>query len=233
MRIAVIPARGGSKRIPRKNIRDFAGKPIIAWPIEVAIESKLFDDVIVSTDDAEIAEVARRAGASVPFVRPNELADDYADTKSVVRHAISELKLGDQPEVQICCIYPTSVFVDSALLKEGQTKLFGSRADFVFSITAIESTVYRSFYKTADDGVQMLFPENFEKRTQDLPSLYCDAAQFYWATVKTWQSDEPIFGPNSIGVFIDPSRVQDIDRELHWLAAEQIFLNQARTANSN
>ena len=117
MRVAVIPARGGSKRIPRKNIRPFAGKPIIAWPIKAALSSGLFDQVVVSTDDAEIAEVARDAGASVPFMRPKNLSDDYADTKSVVRHAISELKLETEPEVQVCCIYPTSVFADSQLLK--------------------------------------------------------------------------------------------------------------------
>ena len=113
MRFAVIPARGGSKRIPRKNIRPFAGKPIIAWPIKAALSSGLFDQVVVSTDDAEIAEVARDAGASVPFMRPKNLSDDYADTKSVVRHAISELKLETEPEVQVCCIYPPSVFVDA------------------------------------------------------------------------------------------------------------------------
>ena len=223
MRIAVIPARGGSKRIPRKNIRPFAGQPIIVWPIKAALESGLFDKVIVSTDDAEIAEVAREAGASVPFMRPENLSDDYADTKSVVRHAISELKLETEPEVQVCCIYPTSVFVDTQLLSEGLEKLKGGNARFVLSITSVDSSVYRSFSKTADDRITMLFPENYAKRTQDLPNLYYDAAQFYWATVSAWQSDLQIFGPDSIGVFLDPSRVQDIDNEPQWLAAERKF----------
>ena len=223
MRIAVIPARGGSKRIPRKNIRPFAGQPIIVWPIKAALESGLFDKVIVSTDDTEIAEVARAAGASVPFMRPENLSDDYADTKSVVRHAISELKLETEPEVQVCCIYPTSVFVDTQLLSEGLEKLKGGNARFVLSITSVDSSVYRSFSKTADDRITMLFPENYAKRTQDLPNLYCDAAQFYWATVSAWQSDLQIFGPDSIGVFLDPSRVQDIDNESQWITAEQIF----------
>ena len=223
MRIAIIPARGGSKRIPRKNIRPFAGKPIIVWPIKVALSSGLFDKVVVSTDDAEIAEIARRAGASVPFVRPNELADDYADTKSVVRHAISALKLDNDPESQVCCIYPTSVFVDTQLLSEGLEKLKGGNARFALSITSVDSSLYRSFSKTADGRITMLFPENYAKRTQDLPDLYCDAAQFYWATVGAWQSDLNIFGADSIGVFIDPSRVQDIDNESQWLTAEQIF----------
>ena len=221
MRIAVIPARGGSKRVPRKNIRTFAGQPIIVWPIKAALSSGLFDQVVVSTDDAEIAEVARAAGASVPFMRPENLSDDYVDTKSVIRHAISELKL--KTEVQVCCIYPTSVFADAQLLKDGLEKLNEGKCSFVFSITSVDPSVYRSFTKATDDHITMLFPENYAKRTQDLPSLYCDAAQFYWATVGGWQSDLDIFGADSIGVFIDPSRVQDIDTESQWLAAERIF----------
>ena len=223
MRVAVIPARGGSKRIPRKNIRPFAGKPIIAWPIKAALSSGLFDQVVVSTDDAEIAEVARGAGALVPFMRPGNLSDDYADTKSVVRHAISELKLETEPEVQVCCIYPTSVFADARLLNEGLEKLIRNNCKFVLSITSVDPSVYRSFTKAADDRITMLFPDNYAKRTQDLPGLYCDAAQFYWATVAAWQSDLNIFGADSIGVFLDPSRVQDIDNEPQWLAAERIF----------
>lgn len=223
MRVAVIPARGGSKRIPRKNIRPFAGKPIIAWPIRAALSSGLFDQVVVSTDDAEIAEVARGAGALVPFVRPKNLSDDYADTKSVIRHTISELKLENEPEAQVCCIYPTSVFANAQILNEGLEKLISSKCKFVLSITSVDPGVYRAFAKTAEDRITMLFPDNYAKRTQDLPSLYCDAAQFYWATVASWQSDLNIFGADSIGVFIDPSRVQDIDSEPEWLAAEQIF----------
>ena len=221
MRIAVIPARGGSKRVPRKNIRTFAGQPIIVWPIKAALSSGLFDQVVVSTDDAEIAEVARMAGALVPFMRPENLSDDFVDTKSVIRHAISELKL--KTEVQVCCIYPTSVFADAQLLKDGLEKLNEGKCSFVFSITSVDPSVYRSFTKATDDHITMLFPENYAKRTQDLPSLYCDAAQFYWATVGVWQSDLNIYGADSIGVFIDPSRVQDIDTESQWLAAERIF----------
>ena len=223
MRVAVIPARGGSKRILRKNIRVFAGQPIIVWPIKAALSSGLFDQVVVSTDDAEIAEVARAAGALVPFMRPKNLSDDFADTKSVVCHAISALKLDNHRDLQVCCIYPTSVFVDAHLLNEGLEKLRGGNARFVLSITSVDSSVYRSFNKNEDDQITMLFPENYAKRTQDLPNLYCDAAQFYWATVSAWQSDLQIFGPDSIGVFLDPSRVQDIDNEPQWLAAERKF----------
>ena len=223
MRVAVIPARGGSKRIPRKNIRTFVGQPIIVWPIKAALSSGLFDKVVVSTDDAEIAEVARDAGASVPFMRPENLSDDFADTKSVVRHAISELKLETEPEVQVCCIYPTSVFADSQLLNEGLEKLISSNCKFVLSMTSVDPSAYRAFTRTAEGRITMLFPNNYAKRTQDLPSLYCDAAQFYWATVGAWQSDLNIFGADSIGVFLDPSRVQDIDNESQWITAEQIF----------
>ena len=229
MRIAVIPARGGSKRVPRKNIRTFAGQPVIVWPIKAALSSGLFDQVVVSTDDAEIAEVARMAGASVPFIRPENLSDDYVDTKSVIRHAISELKLKTEPGVQVCCIYPTSVFADAQLLKDGLEKLNESKCSFVFSITSVDPSVYRSFTKAADDHITMLFPDNYAKRTQDLPSLYCDAAQFYWATVGAWQSDLSIFGADSIGVFLDPSRVQDIDTESQWLAAERIFQERSKS----
>ena len=223
MRVAVIPARGGSKRIPRKNIRPFAGQPIIVWPIKAALSSGLFDKVVVSTDDSEIAEVARGAGALVPFMRPRNLSDDYADTKSVICHAISELKLEIEPEVQVCCIYPTSVFANAQILNEGLEKLTSNNCKFVLSITSVNPSVYRSFTKAADGRITMLFPDNYAKRTQDLPSLYCDAAQFYWATVAAWKSDFDIFGADSIGVFMDPSRVQDIDNEPEWLAAEQIF----------
>ena len=223
MRVAVIPARGGSKRIPRKNIRTFVGQPIIVWPIKTALSGGLFDKVVVSTDDAEIAEVARAAGALVPFMRPENLSDDYAETKSVVCHAISELKLETEIKAQVCCIYPTSVFADAQLLNEGLEKLISSNCKFVLSMTSVDPSVYRAFTKAADDRISMLFPENYTKRTQDLPSLYCDAAQFYWATVGAWQSDLNIFGAESIGVFLDPSRVQDIDNEPQWLAAEQKF----------
>jgi pseudaminic acid cytidylyltransferase len=226
MRIAIIPARGGSKRIQRKNIRTFAGRPIIEWPITAAHDSGLFDKIIVSTDDEEIAEVGRRAGATVPFMRPQHLADDFTDTKAVIQHSIAELKLGGAPEVQVCCFYPTSAFVDAQMIKDGQNRLISEDVDFVLSITAINSIVYRSFTTTNSGKIRMLFPENYPKRTQDLPQLFCDAAQFYWARVRTWQSKSNMLGPNSVGVFMDSSRVQDIDTEEDWVIAEKIFLRQ-------
>jgi N-acylneuraminate cytidylyltransferase len=222
--VAIIPARGGSKRIPRKNIREFAGKPIIAWPIGTALASGLFDKVIVSTDDVKIAEVARRVGALIPFIRPEQLSDDFADTKDVVRHAISALKLENDADVQVCCIYPTSVFVTPKYLEDGLNLLSHERCSFVLSITRVDPTVLRSFTQDTYGKLKMVFPENFNRRTQDLPELYCDAAQFYWGSVSTWQSDEPIFSENSRGVFFDSGRVQDIDTEQQWLSAEAKFL---------
>lgn len=223
MRIAVIPARGGSKRIPRKNIREFAGKPIIAWPIEAALESKLFDNVIVSTDDDEIADVSLSFGATVPFVRPSNLADDFSDTKAVVRHAISELGLERDFASQICCVYPTSVFVTPEYLAHGFRLLNTKKCYFTLSITGIDARVLRSFTQDNAGRLKMVFPENYNKRTQDLSPLYCDAAQFYWGSVSAWQSDEPIFSENSVGVFIESSRVADIDTEFDWVSAEKIF----------
>ena len=223
MRVAVIPARGGSKRIPRKNIREFAGKPIIAWPISVALDSGLFDKVIVSTDDDEIAEVARRVGASIPFVRPEQLSDDFADTKAVVRHAISELALERSFTSQICCIYPTSVFVTPECLADGLNLLNHERCSFALSITEVDPTVLRSFTQDAEGKLKMVFPENFNRRTQDLPALYRDAAQFYWGSVSAWFGDEHIFGENARGVFFDSSKVIDIDTEIDWRSAEAIF----------
>jgi len=223
MKIAVIPARGGSKRIQKKNIREFAGKPIIAWPISVALESGLFDQVVVSTDDTEIAEVARRAGAFIPFVRPEQLSDDFADTRAVVRHAISELALERDITSQICCIYPTSVFATPEYLAEGLNLLNHERCSFALSITGVDPTVLRSFTQDADGKLKMVFPENLNRRTQDLPVLYRDAAQFYWGSVSAWCGDDDIFGENARGVFFDSSRVSDIDTDFDWRTAEAIF----------
>ena len=228
MRIAVIPARGGSKRIPRKNIREFAGKPIIAWPIGAALESGLFDKVIVSTDDEEIANIARESGALVPFLRRSDLADDYSDTKVVVINAIQELGLSEDLSADVCCIYPTAVFLTVDLLIEGLTKLDSSAASFTFAMTNLDPVVFRSFTKSGDGRVKMLFPENCSVRSQDLPGIFCDAAQFYWGKVGSWQSDKPIIGADSIGIFIDSSRVQDIDTEKQWLSAEVKFINQIK-----
>ena len=228
MQIAVIPARGGSKRVPRKNIRDFAGKPIIAWPIEVALSCGLFDKVVVSTDDEEIASIAKKLGASVPFLRRLDLADDFTDTKTVVVNAIDELGLSEDSSVEVCCIYPTAVFLTADLLVEGLKKLNSSAASFSFAMTNLDPVIFRSVTQSEDGRVKMLFPENYSVRTQDLPKIFSDAAQFYWGNVRSWQSDKPLIGPDSVGIFIDSSRVQDIDTEQQWLLAEAKFIKQIK-----
>jgi N-acylneuraminate cytidylyltransferase len=229
MNIAVIPARGGSKRIPRKNIRHFCGRPMIAWPIATALASGLFDHVLVSTDAAEIADIARQAGAEVPFMRPAELADDYAGTISVMAHATRWAKEQDWPAKAICCVYPTAAMISSDDLAEGLRLLDERASDFVFAATDYASPIYRAFVETADGGVQMLFPEHFNSRSQDLPLALHDAAQFYWGRPDAWLTSTTLFGPNSAPLRIPRWRVQDIDTPDDWDRAEALFRSLSGT----
>jgi len=220
MNIAVIPARGGSKRIPRKNIKEFCGKPMIARPIEVAKESGLFERIIVSTDDEEIAEVSRSCGAEVPFMRPAELSDDHAGTAEVIAHAVSWMhEQGSQPDA-VCCIYATSVFFNTDDLVKGFKALSTGKWKYAFSVTEFESSIYRSFRKHYDGGVEMFFPEHFEKRTQDLPETLHDAAQFYWGKPDSWLNGLQMFSRHSYPIKIPHWRVKDIDTEDDWKQAE-------------
>ena len=223
MNVAVIPARGGSKRIPRKNIREFCGKPMIAWSIEVAKQSKLFDRIIVSTDDEEIAEVAKSYGAKVPFVRPAELSDDYAGTTEVIAHAVTWMhEQGWQPEA-ICCIYATSVFLTVDDLKKGFNALSVGNWSYAFSVTDFEYPIFRSFKKCSDGGVEMFFPAYFESSSQDLPEALHDAAQFYWGKPEAWLKNINLFDRHSCPVIIPRWRVEDIDTEDDWAQAEIKF----------
>ncbi len=223
MRLAVIPARGGSKRIPRKNIRDFAGKPIIAYSIECAKQSGLFDQVIVSTDDEEIAGVARNFGAAVPFIRPSELADDFTDTTAVMAHAVD--RIAQEQNVQlsaVCCIYPTAPFVSADDLQKGLAQLESGNWLYVFSAASFGSPIFRSFRKNANGGLKMFFPDQFSVRSQDLPEALHDCGQFYWGTPDAWLSKAKIFDGHSSIVTIPRWRVQDIDSEEDWTRAELI-----------
>lgn len=220
MKLAIIPARGGSMRIPRKNIKLFAGKPIIGWSIETARRSGLFDRVIVSTDDEEIASVAIEFGAEVPFIRPAELSDDYTNTSRVIAHAIEwYLNLALEP-TQICCIYPTTPFLQSNYIEQGITILKESGADFVFSATTFTHPIQRAFKLRPDGRVEMFDPSKFQTRSQDLPRAYHDAGQFYWGTRAAWLSGHPIFGPNSIPIVLPRHYAQDIDTNEDWAQAE-------------
>jgi len=222
MNIAVIPARGGSKRVPRKNLRTFVGKPMIAWTIEAALRSGVFDAVLVSTDDQEIAETAERWGAQVPFHRPSELADDYATTADVMTHAVAWATSKHQALHAVCCLYATAPFIDEADIRRGLLELTSSDWDYVFTATEYASSVFRAFKTTDDGGVSMLFPEHLGTRSQDLPEVLHDAAQFYWARPGTWLAQRPIFGHRSKPLRLPRWRVQDIDTMADWELAERL-----------
>jgi N-acylneuraminate cytidylyltransferase len=220
MRIAVIPARGGSKRIPRKNIRSFRGKPIIAWSIDAATATGLFEHVIVSTDDAEIAHVAKKHGAEVPFQRPAELSDDYVGTTEVIAHATRwAMAAGWQPSA-VCCIYATAPFISVQDVERGLEALQSGNWAYAFSATEFAASVFRAFRRRSDGGVEMLFPEHFGTRSQDLPEALHDAGQFYWGPPSSWLAGKRIFDRQSFPVIIPRWRVQDIDTEQDWIRAE-------------
>lgn len=223
MNIAVIPARGGSKRIPRKNIRRFSGKPIIVWSIEAAKKSNLFDKIIVSTDDAEIAEIAIENGAECPFVRPQDLSDDYATTAAVVAHATKWLIDQSISVSAVCCIYPTAPLLQVEDLKIAKSLLNTEKWEYVFSATQFDPQVLRSFKCGIDGHIEMLFPDYFNTRTQDLPAILHDAGQFYWGKTDAWLRQKKIFDKYSTCVEIPNWRVRDIDTENDWVEAEKIF----------
>lgn len=220
MKIAVIPARGGSKRIPRKNIKGFYGKPMIAWSIEAAKASSLFDHIIVSTDDVEVAEVAKLWGAEVPFMRPAKLSDDYAGTTEVIAHA-TQWAMDQGLDVEaVCCIYATAPFVQADDLKRGWEDLNSGDWDYAFTVTDFAAPIFRSFKQMPDGGLEMFFPEHFLTRSQDLPIALHDAGQFYWGRPSAWIGGKRIFDRHSIPVIIPRWRVQDIDTLEDWERAE-------------
>lgn len=223
MRLAVIPARGGSKRIPRKNIKPFAGKPMIAWSIEAALQSGCFDRVIVSTDDAEIAQVAQAHGAEVPFVRPPELSDDHTGTIPVIAHAIQWQNAHGEQASQVCCIYATAPFVQPHDLQRGLQVLQGTGADYAFSVTSYAFPIQRAIRITPEQRVQMFQPEHFNTRSQDLEEAWHDAGQFYWGRAEAWLAHKPLFSHDAAPVVLPRHRVQDIDTPEDWERAEWMF----------
>ena len=223
MNVAVIPARGGSKRIPRKNIRKFSGKPIIAYSIEKALLSDLFGKVIVSTDDDEINSIAKQFGAEVPFKRPTQLSDDYAGTTEVVAHAIKWMENQGWTLNGVCCIYPTAPLLDVELLKTSYEMFTKGKWDYVFSAAENVYPVERSFKVLDNSGLKMLIPENFNRRSQDLTPTFHDAGQFYWGTPETWVEERPIFSKRSTIIKLPTYRVADIDTEEDWKRAELLY----------
>ena len=221
--IAVIPARGGSKRIPRKNIKPFCGKPMIAYSIEAAIRAGIFDEIIVSTDDEEIADIAKNVGASVPFMRPKELSDDYTATGAVVEHAIKFLQARGDRIKFVCTIYATAPLIDEIYIKLGLEKLRASNAKNAFSCTSMPFPIWRTFKIAKDGRCEMFWRENFDKRSQDLEEAYQDAGQFYWTNLDAPSSEEIFFGRDSIAIVLPRHLVQDIDTPQDWIRAEFLY----------
>jgi len=221
MNIAVIPARGGSKRIPRKNIKSFHDKPMIAWSIEAAKMSGAFDHIIVSTDDTEIAEIGKQWGGEVPFMRPASLSGDFAGTTEVIAHAIRWMYEQGWSVDAVCCIYATP-FVRAEDINLGLQALQSGIWEYAFAVTDFSTSVFRSFHLHPDGGVEMFFPEYLETRSQDLPVAMHDAGQFYWGRPGAWLEDKRLFDRHSAPIVIPRWRVQDIDTEEDWKRAELI-----------
>jgi pseudaminic acid cytidylyltransferase len=220
--ICIIPARGGSKRIPRKNIKDFFGKPLIAYSIQAALDSKLFDKVIVSTDDDEIASVAKQYGAQVPFIRPKELSDDFTGTGAVIEHTLKYLEANGEMYDYCCTIYATAPLIQSKYLEEGFQELKNSNAINAFSVTSMPFPIQRTFKVDSNGRCEMFTPEHYMTRSQDLEEAYQDAGQFYWTKLHE-KSNEIMFGKDSIPIILPRHLVQDIDTLEDWQRAEYMF----------
>jgi pseudaminic acid cytidylyltransferase len=223
MKVAIIPARGGSKRIPRKNIKNFFGKPMIAWSIQAAKKSECFDYILVSTDDKEIAEIAIKYGARVPFLRPKYLSDDYAGTAEVIAHAIYWLQEKNIEVDLACCIYATAPYIVPTDLKKSLELIENSGAEYCFSATSYSFPIQRAFKITKSLRCKMFQKSMFYKRSQDLEEAYHDAGQFYWGTAKSWIDGVPFFSSESIPYVLPRYRVQDIDTQEDWTTAELMF----------
>ena len=222
-RVAIIPARGGSKRIPRKNIKDFFGKPIISYSIQTAINSKCFDRIIVSTDDEEIAEISKKYGAEVPFLRPKDLSDDYTTSIKVISHAIRFInEHGFNPDF-VCCLYPTAPLIKEKDIQESFEQLKASKSNYVFSGTRFSYPIQRALVKNKDNKIKMMDKKEFETRSQDLQITYHDAGQFYWGTADAFLNEIPFFHYNSEIFILPKERVQDIDSIDDWHFAEKLF----------
>lgn len=223
MKVVIIPARGGSKRIPRKNIKDFCGKPMLVRAIDAAVSAGVFDKILVSTDDQEIAELAVKSGAWVPFMRPQELADDYAPTRLVINHALEWLKDNDHAVTHCCCLYATSPFVTGAILKDAWNQLNNSNKDFCFSATSFAYPIQRAFYFDKTGNITMFDESKFSSRSQDLIEAFHDAGQFYWGKAEAFLNDEPMFSEHASAFILPRYRVHDIDTAEDWETAEIIF----------
>ncbi|KPA88670.1 pseudaminic acid CMP-transferase [Pseudomonas asplenii] len=222
--VAIIPARGGSKRIPRKNLKLFHGEPMIARSIRLALNSGLFEQVVVSTDDAQIAEVAREQGARVPFMRPATLADDFTGTAAVIAHAVEALVQQGQVFDYACCIYATAPLLQGRFLREGFELLERHpERSFAFSVCEFGFPIQRALTLTDEGALTALYPEHRQTRSQDLPPAFQDAGQFYWGRSAAWLRGDVLFSERSLPVRLPRHLVQDIDTPEDWLRAEYLY----------
>lgn len=219
MRLAVIPARGGSKRIPDKNVRDIAGRPMLAWAIDTARRSGLFGEVVVSTDSPAIAAAAQAHGALVPFERPAELSDDFTGTADVIAHAADWAVQSGRAPKAICCLYPTACLLLPDDLRRGY-ELLGEGWDFVCAAGRFARPVQRAFERGEGGALRLLFPQHRLTRTQDLAPAYFDAGQFYWGQTEAWRQGKPILGDRTSFIELPDERACDIDTLDDWAVAE-------------
>lgn len=222
-RIAIIPARGGSKRIPRKNIKDFLGKPIIGYSIEAALESGVFDEVMVSTDDEEIADVARTFGANVPFLRSAETANDFATTADVINEVLDRYEELGQKFDEVCCIYATAPFVTDERLREATDILANGEFDSAFTCVEFSYPVLRGLVINSSGRVHMKWPEYLQSRSQDLEKIYHDAGQFYLSKVDSFRRTNGFWGANTAPIILSELEVQDLDTPTDWTLAEMKY----------
>lgn len=222
MNIAIIPARGGSKRIPLKNIKEFAGEPMIAYAIIAAKQSGLFEHVIVSTDDQQIAELAEERGAEIPFMRPSKLADDHTATAPVIEHAIGKCKENGWNAEYVCCVYPAVPFLQIDDLRQTFERLKHQDAKFCFPVAEFPSAVQRALRRDQQGNLKPFYPKHELTRTQDLEPAYYDAGQFYWGKADAWLYHSNIHS-QGIGYVIPNWRVVDIDTPDDWKRAELMY----------
>lgn len=225
--IAIIPARGGSKRIPRKNIQLVEGVPMIARAITTAIQSDIFSRVIVSTDDEEISEISKKFGASVPQLRSKDLSDDFANTYDVIADALTKSWLGEETPDHVCCIYPSSIFLTVTHLLDAYEMILDSGCSYVFPVQEYSPPIQRGLYLEENGSVAMIDPKNTLARTQDLRPSYHDTGQFYWGKREAWKRKDSIFGDHSMGLICKPYEFIDIDTPEDFEFATALF--KART----
>jgi N-acylneuraminate cytidylyltransferase len=221
MRIAIIPARKGSKRIKNKNIKLFNNKPLVYWTINNIKKSKIFDRVIVSTDCKKITKIVNSYGAETPFIRPDYLSDDITGTSDVIKHCLNSINIDNNDS--ICCIYPTSIFLKSYYLRKGLQKLNKRQFNFIISVTTYDYPIQRSLIIDENYKVRMFSPKFEKTRTQDLRTIYHDAGQFYWGKASSWLQNKSILKGKTSSVYIPRYLVQDIDDKEDWIKAEIMF----------